>query len=138
MTALAQFDPMVAALVAHHSTGILLRAEPKIWFWITEDHGPSTRKLILVSDIQQAVADYFGLTTHDLVSDRRSKKEVMPRHIAMYLCRTLTKRPYEMIARLFHRTDHSVAMHAIAKISRLVETDASVAADVAKITRVLA
>lgn len=66
--------------------------------------------------IQETVAAEFGVSRLDLISDRRSQREVMPRHIAMYLTRRLTTHSLPFISRQFGRRDHTTVLRAIQKI----------------------
>lgn len=138
MTTLTHQDPLLSAIVSHHGLAPHITSQPKFWFWIIEENGPAAGRVVLISDIQKAVAEHFGITTHDLLSDCRSRREVLPRHIAIYLCRTLTRRSHEMIARWFNRCDHSISIFAFNKISRLIKERDDIADDIAEITKVLA
>ena len=106
--------PVIEAPIENH---------PGYWFWITEELGPIPDKFILISDIQKTVAKHYGLVPHDLTSDCRTKREVMPRHIAMYLCRVLTKRSHSIISRWFNRCDHSISIYAFYKIKKMMADD---------------
>lgn len=131
-------DALLERLAVYHTPVIETPSEPKHWFWIIDELGPDPQKLILISEIQKAVAAFYNLTQHDLVSERRTRREVLPRHVAMYLCHILTRRSHEMIARWFNRCDHSVSIFACKKIARLIKTDADLAADVTDLQKALA
>jgi chromosomal replication initiator protein len=90
---------------------------------------------ISVDDIQKAVAAYFSITTDDLVSKSRTKTLVRPRHIAMYLAKTMTTRSFPDIGRRFGGRDHSTVIHAVSKISAALPSDAALADDVEAIRR---
>jgi len=66
--------------------------------------------------IQNAVANYYGLTTDILKSKKRSANITYPRHIAMYLCRILTDESFPRIGLEFGGRDHSTIIHACEKI----------------------
>lgn len=68
--------------------------------------------------IQTAVADYFGIETEDLVSQKRTRELVQPRQIAMYMCRELTQMSYSNIAQAFNREDHTTVIHACRQIEK--------------------
>jgi hypothetical protein len=80
-----------------------------------------------INDIIDATAARFKITRGDLLSERRTKKVVLPRHIAVYLCRLLTQKSYPFIASRFGYFDHSVIVFAISKIERLMKTDPAIA-----------
>lgn len=92
---------------------------------------------ITVDDIQKSVASYFTITVDDLISKRRTKAVVRPRHIAMYLAKTLTTRSLPDIGRRFGGRDHSTVIHAVNKISEILPSDAVLAEDVEALRRQL-
>jgi chromosomal replication initiator protein len=69
------------------------------------------------SQIIKAVADFFHISTSDLVSHNRRKEVVEPRQIAMYLLRDMLELSYPSIGERLGR-DHTTAIHACGKISR--------------------
>lgn len=79
------------------------------------------RKTATSRAIQTAVADYFGIETEDLVSQKRTKELVQPRQIAMYMCRELTQLSYSNIAQAFNREDHTTVLHACRQIEKIIE-----------------
>lgn len=79
---------------------------------------------ITAEDIQKAVAAYFRLKISDLKSSTRTKAVVVPRQIAMYLCRQLTSLSLMEIAAAFGRQDHTTILHANNRIEESIRTDA--------------
>ncbi len=77
-------------------------------------------KEITVEMIQKHVADYFKLKISELKSDKRLKALVVPRQIAIYLCRDLTKCSYPEIGEKFGGKDHSTIIHSFKKIDNLI------------------
>lgn len=73
-------------------------------------------KLIDITAIQKAVADYYSLSLSDLRSQRRNKSIALPRQVAMYLCRKLTKSSLPEIGRQFGGKDHTTVIHSCKKI----------------------
>ncbi len=67
--------------------------------------------------IIQGVADHFSVPTEDIIGKSQSRECVVPRQLAMYLCRELLKVPYMKIGDLFHR-DHSTVMSAIRQVQK--------------------
>jgi chromosomal replication initiator protein len=94
-------------------------------------------KRVTVDEIQKAVSGYFDLSVEDIVSKRRTKTVVRPRHIAMYLAKTMTTRSLPDIGRRFGGRDHSTVIHAVTKITELLPSDAVLAEDVEAIRRQL-
>ncbi|RKU35592.1 chromosomal replication initiator protein DnaA [Candidatus Poribacteria bacterium] len=81
-------------------------------------------KAITAEDIQKAVAGYFRIKISDLKSSTRTKAIVVPRQIAMYLCRQLTNLSLMEIADAFGRQDHTTILHANNRIEERIRTDA--------------
>src|SRR3989454_7349804 len=75
-------------------------------------------------DIVTAVCSHFSLRPIDLRSRRRSKNVVVPRQLAMYLCRRLMGASFPHIGELFAR-DHSTVIHATAVTERRIKEDAA-------------
>ncbi len=100
-----------------------------------EDLPVKSEKRVTVDEIQKAVAGYFDLAVEDILSKRRTKTVVRPRHIAMYLAKNLTTRSLPDIGRRFGGRDHSTVIHAVTKISELIPSDEVLAEDVEAIRR---
>ena len=79
---------------------------------------------ITAEDIQKVVASYFRLKISDLKSSTRTKAVVVPRQIAMYLCRQLTNLSLTEIAEAFSREVHTTVLHANNRIEESIRTDA--------------
>ena len=94
---------------------------------VLSDIGPPApirhRKTATSRAIQTAVADYFGIETEDLVSQKRTKELVQPRQIAMYMCRELTPMSYSNIAQAFNREDHTTVIHACRQIEKTLDAN---------------
>ncbi|MRR57334.1 MAG: chromosomal replication initiator protein DnaA [Deltaproteobacteria bacterium] len=78
---------------------------------------------VSVEMIQKFVSEYFSIKVSDLKSDKRLKTVVIPRQIAIFLCRDLTKSSYPEIGEKFGGKDHSTIIHSFKKISKLVSSD---------------
>lgn len=81
-------------------------------------------RAITAEDIQKAVSGYFRLNISDLKSSTRTKAVVVPRQIAMYLCRQLTNLSLTEIAEAFSREVHTTVLHANNRIEETLRTDA--------------
>jgi chromosomal replication initiator protein len=67
---------------------------------------------LTAAKIIQAVADHFALPIEELRGESQTRECVIPRQLAMYLCRQKLRLPYMRIGELFNR-DHSTVMSAI-------------------------
>lgn len=88
---------------------------------------PSTDSII------SATANYFNMTTNDLIGQNRTKGVTEARQIAMYLIRTLTNLSLPDIGKLFNR-NHSTVLVSIRKIESQMEKDPDLAAVIRDIT----
>jgi len=80
-----------------------------------------SERRVTVDVIQKVVAERFGVKVADILSKRRTKTVVKPRHVAMYLAKTMTTRSLPDIGRRFGDRDHSTVIHAVNKISELIK-----------------
>jgi hypothetical protein len=75
-------------------------------------HGWRPAEQAALLDILKAVAERWRVTVIDLRSDRRNWGIIVPRHVAVMLCKTLTKSSYPTIGRAFGGRDHTTMLHA--------------------------
>ena len=87
-----------------------------------------------INDVLSLVSDYFGITTSDLISKKRTKNFMYPRQVAMYLIKKLYDLPYKKIGAYFSNRDHSTVMHSVEKISNDLQVDLNIKKDVEKLT----
>ncbi|GFO62244.1 chromosomal replication initiator protein DnaA [Geomonas paludis] len=90
---------------------------------------------ISVEMIQKMVADHFRIKLSELKSDKRIKTLVVPRQIAIYICRELTKASYPEIGEKFGGKDHSTIIHSVKKIEKQLAADADLKATVEDIKK---
>jgi chromosomal replication initiator protein len=81
------------------------------------------QKAVTIEGIQKFVADYYNLKMVDLKSRNNSKSVAMPRQIAMYLCKSLTRASLPEIGRSFGGKHHSTVIHSIRKVEDLRKKD---------------
>jgi chromosomal replication initiator protein len=74
--------------------------------------------------IQRIVAEAFGVGVDGLTSKKRTKELTVPRHVAMYLMRTLLDLPLVEIGRQFGGRDHSTVIHSVTKVEQEMQSDA--------------
>ena len=78
---------------------------------------------ISIDSIQRTVADYYDLRIADMTSRRRPKKIAHARQVAMYLSRKLTQNSLMEIGEAFGGRDHGTIIHAVKKVTSLVESE---------------
>jgi chromosomal replication initiator protein len=72
---------------------------------------------VTITNIKSVVADHYGITIKDMDSAKRSRNLVVPRQIAMYLCKEMTDKSLPQIGKEFGGRDHTTVLHACKKIS---------------------
>ena len=83
-------------------------------------------KRITCELIQQAVAEYYGVSVQDIVGQKRKREIALPRQVAIYLTREMTEMSLPRIGDSFKR-DHSTIMHSCDKIAEMVKTSSEMA-----------
>ncbi len=73
--------------------------------------------------IARTVASHYKLTVEELKSKNNSRAIAVPRQVAMYLCKRLTKSSYPEIGREFGGKHHTTVMHSFEKIDALSKND---------------
>ncbi|MBU0649397.1 chromosomal replication initiator protein DnaA [Patescibacteria group bacterium] len=81
------------------------------------------RKSIAPRQLIDVVAQYFDVKINELLGKSREKRLAFPRQIIMYLLREEMKTSYPAIGEVIGGRDHTTAMHAFEKISRLSKED---------------
>ncbi|HEY6190026.1 MAG TPA: chromosomal replication initiator protein DnaA [Pyrinomonadaceae bacterium] len=87
---------------------------------IAEDDQPAG---ITIEQIQQAVAAHYRLRVDELTSKSNTRQIAVPRQVAMYLCKRLTKHSFPEIGREFGGKHHTTVIHSVEKIEALVLKD---------------
>jgi len=72
--------------------------------------------LVTIEAIQKLVANHYNLKVADLKSASHSPQVVLPRQVAMYLSKQLTRASLPEIGRKFGGKHHSTVIHAIQRI----------------------
>lgn len=80
---------------------------------------------LTIEMVQKKVTEHFQLRIGDMTSKRRPNNIAIPRQIAMYLCRTLTKHSLQEIGDAFGGRDHGTVIHACKAVDNMMEQDAS-------------
>src|SRR5215475_3806605 len=97
----------------------------------------SQARKISIESIQKAVGEQFGLRVNEIKAKNNSKSVVVPRQIAMYLCKQLTEASLPEIGRQFGGKHHTTVMHSIEKIGHLRQSDKDLNRLVNKLTETL-
>jgi chromosomal replication initiator protein len=114
--------PLSKALAQDAIRNLLRRAE---------DSGISIRR------IQNVVAAQYKIKVDALSARSNVRHVLLPRQLAMYLCKRLTKKSYPEIGRQFGGKHHTTVMHSVQKIDSLVSSDVDIRGTVDKLVAML-
>lgn len=101
---------------------------------IAADEDPG---IIKIEQIQKAVALNYRMTIGELVAKSNARQYALPRQVAMYICKQLTKHSYPEIGRAFGGKHHTTVMHSVAKIETLLATDSNLRKRIREISDVV-
>src|SRR5207247_9957956 len=85
--------------------------------------GEKECEVITSQQKQKAVAASQRISVEELSSKSNARHYSLPRQIAMYLCKRLTKHSYPEIGRAFGGKHHTTVIHSVGKIESLVSSD---------------
>lgn len=89
-------------------------------------------KQVSISDVAQAVGEYYGVSIKDFLSSARNQRVSSARHIAVYISRELTKKSFEAIAEFFQKK-HTTMLYSYEKIRDELKTNRELEASVNEI-----
>ena len=118
-----KLEGCLVRLVAHYSL-FKQKIEPDLVSEILKDILPSREsRPITIEMVQKAVSKYYKVKESALKGKKRIKSIVLPRQIAMYLCREFTEASFPEIGSQFGGKDHTTVMYAWRKIEERKEKD---------------
>ena len=77
---------------------------------------PNEKREITPELIIQTVAEHYGITMADIIGNKRNSEIVVPRQIAMYLCRKMTDATLKNIGNILGKRDHTTIINGHNKI----------------------
>ena len=78
---------------------------------------------ITMERIARTVSSHYKLTVEELKSKNNSRQIAVPRQVAMYLCKRLTKHSFPEIGKAYGGKHHTTVMHSVEKIDALTKDD---------------
>ncbi len=87
--------------------------------------------------IKKATLKIFPIARADLEGPSKMQSFVYPRQIAMYLCRTMTRKSFPQIGRAFGKRDHTTVLYAFRRIEKALPEDPRLADDIARVEAVI-
>ncbi len=90
-----------------------------------------------VEEIQQRVAEGFGISRAELVGSSRAATPLRARQIAIFLTRELTDLSLPQIGRLYGGRDHSTVLNSLHRVEAGIDQDAGLAERVQELRRAI-
>lgn len=90
---------------------------------------------ITIEAIQNLVAEHFQVPVKCLSEEGRKRSLVVPRHIAIYLCKQLTNHSLKAIGKAFGGRDHSTILYSCRTVQDMMDTDPAFRANVEELEK---
>ena len=91
---------------------------------VLAEHLARTDPIVHISDIESAVAAYFGITPAIINSSKKDRTVTLARHFSMYLTRKHTKMSSPEIGRFMGDKNHATVLLACKKLEDLISRNA--------------
>ena len=88
---------------------------------VLAEHVERCDPIVHVSDIESAVATYFGITPTSMHSSKKNRTVALARHFSMYLTRKHTNMSSSEIGRVMGNKNHATVLLACKKIENLMK-----------------
>lgn len=96
-----------------------------------------SERQVSIDDVLSAVAQQYGVKVADLKGSRKTRDVSLPRQVAMYLARRLTRASFPEIGRSFGGKDHSTVVKGVKRIQELLRENPELAEQVRVAERAL-
>jgi len=87
---------------------------------VLAEHLERCDPIVHVSDIESAVASYFGITPANMHSSKKNRTVALARHLSMYLTRKHTRMSSSEIGRVMGGKNHATVLLACKRIEELI------------------
>ena len=91
---------------------------------VLAEHLERCDPIVHVSDIESAVATYFGTTPAKIHSSKKDRTVALARHFSMYLTRKYTKMSSSEVGRFMGNKNHATVLQACKKIEEQLKKNA--------------
>jgi chromosomal replication initiator protein len=93
---------------------------------VLTEHLERCDPIVHVSDIESAVATYFGTTPTKIHSSKKDRTVALARHFSMYLTRKHTKMSSSEVGRFMGNKNHATVLQACKKIEEQLKRNAEI------------
>jgi hypothetical protein len=104
-------------------------SDKPFWFWVLGEE-PAFNS---VEVVQRMICGHFKISMAMIKGPDRTWPIVRPRQIAMWICSTVANKSYPEIGRRFGNRDHTTALAAVRRISKMMRDDSKFAETVNKL-----
>ena len=135
-TNVRELEGALNRMIAHANLfgrSVTLEATQEVLHDILKAHD----RRVTIEEIQRKVSEHWNIRLTDMSSARRARAVARPRQVAMYLAKQLTSRSLPEIGRKFGNRDHTTVMHAVSRVTELMNADTAFAEDVELLRRML-
>jgi chromosomal replication initiator protein len=92
---------------------------------------------VTVDSVQETVCKAFSISLSQMTGSGRKRAHVLPRQVAMYLCRKGLNSSLPEIGERFGNRDHTTALAACRKVEQLLKTDLNIRTRIEALQRLL-
>ncbi len=92
---------------------------------VTRSFIKSPSRGITIEAIQKLVAEHYNIPVERLSHNSRKRNFVIPRHVAIYLCKQMTDYSLKAIGKAFGGRDHSTIIYSCQTVQNMLETDSA-------------
>jgi len=125
-------------IVAYHSL-TQLPIDEKLAEAVLDEIHPRPRQTpsTSVSEIQHAVASYYGLALAQLTSSSRAANVAWPRQVAIHLARAFTDASLHAIGDAFGGRNHATVLHACKRVNERMDVDQQAVHEIEELTNII-
>jgi len=91
---------------------------------VLAEHLERCDPIVHISDIESAVATYFGITPANIHSSKKDRTVALARHFSMYLARKHTKMSSPEVGRFMGNKNHATVLLACKKVEDQIRRNA--------------
>ena len=99
---------------------------------LIHDNISAHEREISIEQIIEFVSAEYGIKSSEMLSKSRAAKFVLPRQIAAYLAKQLTKKSLQEIGQKLGNRDHATVIYSVSKLETLLQTDKELGNTLAK------
>lgn len=128
-----ELEGVINRIIAYHDLHKINPSVDSVKLVMSSFSQAPKRGAVTTKKILSTVSEFFEVDPKDIVGNSRKKELVVPRQIAMYLMREEVHASYPNIGQELGGRDHTTAMHACQKITRLADEDEKIGNDISMI-----